>query len=82
MNSDDFNASPQHAPSMVNLSNIPIAILVFAPPYTTLIIITNTPRSMGTKSKHTNTFSHVIETTNKNSKQIFEAMNQINLTQL
>jgi hypothetical protein len=37
---------------------------------------------MGIKSKHTNTFSHVIETTNKNIKQIFEAMNQINLTQL
>jgi hypothetical protein len=69
MNLDDFNVNLQHAPSMVNLSNTPITFLVFAPPYTTLITVTNTPRSMGIKSKHTNAFSHVIETINKNSKK-------------
>jgi hypothetical protein len=29
---------------------------------------------------HTNAFSHVIEATNKNNKQIAKAMDQINLT--
>lgn len=32
------------------------------------------------KCKHTNAFSHVIEATNKNNKQIIEVMDQINLT--
>jgi hypothetical protein len=54
------------------------------PPLTTLITFANTPRStlgsIGIKCRRTNAFSHVIKTTNKNIKQIVEAMDQINLT--
>jgi hypothetical protein len=82
VNLDDFNASPQHALSMSNHFNIPIAFPMLAPPHTTPIIGTNTSKSTSIKHKRTNAFSPVIEATNKNNKQIVETMDQINLTQL
>ncbi len=82
MNLDDFNASPRHATSMVNHFDTPIASLMPIPPQTTPIIGTNAPKSTSIKRKRTNAFSPMIQTTNKNSKQIVETMDQINLTQL
>jgi hypothetical protein len=68
---------------MVNLFDTPIAYDVPTPALTILIAFTNTPRStlgsLGIKCRCTNAFSHVIKTTNKNIKQIIEAMDQINL---
>jgi len=79
MNLDDFNVSPQHAPFMINFSNIATTSHVFVPPHATLITTTNPLGSTSIKCKHTNAFSLMIETTNKNNKQIIEVMDRINL---
>jgi hypothetical protein len=65
---------------MVNHFDTPIASPMFAPPCTTPIIGTIAPKSTSIKRKRTNACSLVIEATNKNSKQIVETMDQINLT--